>query len=241
MPTQKKLSTIDTLPVNFNLAEFKKATPIDESNIWTLLLERNGDRIGVKRHKSAIENIRNILLSTFRLANRVGFHAMSLRDLSTETGLSMGGLYGYIESKDQLASMIEDMEHHVMELMLTWFAHIPAPLDRLESTIRAFIYLSDIFQPWLYFVFLESRSLQLAQRDIAKSTELVFQEHIATLLKETGRFSGEDHRLFAAHCMSLVQDWPLKRWKYRAAGIDADRFADSIIRLIRTYIGTQHR
>ena len=36
-------------------------------------------------------------------ANTVGFRAMTLRDLCRETGMSMGGLYGYIENKDQLS------------------------------------------------------------------------------------------------------------------------------------------
>jgi hypothetical protein len=34
---------------------------------------------------------------------------MSLRDLCKEAGLSMGGLHGYIGTKDDLAAMIEDV------------------------------------------------------------------------------------------------------------------------------------
>ena len=228
--------TIEALPVSFSLAEFRSATPIDESNIWELLFDRNSERIGVRRREAALENLEKIFAATFRLANTVGFRAMSLRDLCRETGISMGGLYGYIENKDQLAAMIEDMVRHATELLPTWFKHVDAPLDQIECILRAYIYLSEIFQPWLYFVFLESRALQMAQRDIAKSSELYIQAHLATLIKSAGKFSSDDAALLAAHCMSLVQDWHLKRWKFRTANTSVDAFANSVVKLVRSHI-----
>ncbi len=224
------------LPVRFTLAQFRAALPITEDNIWAYLLERNGDRIGVKRREVALENLQKIIEATFNLANTVGFRAMTLRDLCRETGLSMGGLYGYIENKDQLAGMIEDMVRHVTELLPGWFKHVPQPLDEIESLLRAHIFLSEIFQPWAYFVFLESRTLQLEQRDIAKGSELNVQNHMASLLKTTGRFSREETQLLAAHCMSLVQDWHLKRWKFGGVDVSADAFADSVVQFVRSYV-----
>jgi AcrR family transcriptional regulator len=227
---------MDTLPVSFTLSEFRKATPLDESNIWTVLLDRNSSRISVKRRDAALENLQKIFVATFGLANTLGFRAMTLRDLCRETGLSMGGVYGYIENKDQLAAMIEDMVRHVSEVLPDWFAHISSPLDQMECILRAHIFLSEILQPWLYFVFLESRNLQAPQRDIAKASELTMEAHIAALINATGMLSSADSALLAAHCMSLVQDWHLKRWKFRAANIGVDAFAESVVRLVRSRI-----
>ncbi|WP_338847855.1 helix-turn-helix domain-containing protein [Massilia sp. W12] len=224
------------LPVRFTLAQFRAALPIDEHNIWGYLLERNSERIGVKRREVARDNLQKIIQATFRLANTVGFRTMTLRDLCRETGLSMGGLYGYIENKDQLANMIEDMVRHVTELLPGWFKHVAMPLDEIEGLLRAHVYLSEIFQPWAYFVFLESRTLQSEQRDIAKGSELNVQNHLASLLKTTGRFGHEETQLLAAHCMSLVQDWHLKRWKFGSVNVDADAFADSVVQFVRSYV-----
>src|SRR3990167_8419254 len=116
--------TIEALPVSFTIAEFRNVTPIDESNVWEVLYQRNCERISVKRRDTAIENLKKIFAANFRLANSVGFRAMTLRDLCRETGLSMGGLYGYIESKDQLAAMIEDTVRHVTEVLPNWFKHV---------------------------------------------------------------------------------------------------------------------
>jgi AcrR family transcriptional regulator len=226
-----------TLPVAFTLSEFRKVTPLNESNIWVLLLDRNSERISVKRRDTALENLQKIFGATFQLANSVGFRAMTLRHLCRETGLSMGGLYGYIDSKDQLAAMIEDLVRHVTEVLPNWFKHVSPPLDQIECILRAHIYLSEILQPWLYFVFLESRALPPAQRKIAKASELGSQSNIAALIQATGKFSEDDASLLAAHCMSLIEDWSIKRWKYRATKVSVDIFARSVVELVRSRFG----
>ncbi len=222
------------LPVSFTLSEFRKTTPLDGSNVWALLLDRNSARISVKRRDTALENLEKIFVATFALANSVGFRAMTLRDLCRETGLSMGGLYGYIESKDQLAAMIEDLVRHVSQILPNWFKHVSSPLDQIECLLRAHIYLSEILQPWLYFVFLESRALPSAQREVAKASELGSQSNIAALIESTGKFSGDEASLLAAHCMALIEDWYVKRWKYRTTKISVDHFAQSVVELVRS-------
>jgi AcrR family transcriptional regulator len=225
---------IQVLPAHFTLAQFRRAAPLNETNIWEFLFDRNSARIGVKRRDTAVENLEKIFLATFRLANTVGFPVMTLRDLCRETGLSMGGLYAYIENKDQLAAMIEDLVRHVTQMLPAWFAHITQPAAQIESIVRANIFLAEMFQPWLYFVFLESRTLQPAQRDDAKAAELFIQSHLTALFRNAGEFDDGAAALLAAHCMSLVQDWHLKRWKFRAANVRADAFADSVIDLLRS-------
>jgi AcrR family transcriptional regulator len=230
---------METLPVSFNLVQFREATPFDESKMWNFVLDRNAESISVKRRDVALENLEKIFAATFRLANSVGFRAMTLRDLCRETGLSMGGLYGYIQNKDQIAAMIEDAVRHVSEQMLTWFDHVKSPVDQVECLLRAFIYSSETFQPWLYFVFLESRALPQDQRKIAKEAELRFHMQIAKLIESTGKFSADAAFLLASHCMAFMQDWYVKRWKYHAAKIGVDQFADSAVRLIRVHIDPQ--
>jgi AcrR family transcriptional regulator len=225
---------METLPVGFTLTAFRAVTPIDEANIWEFVLDRNAERIGVKRRTPALENLRKIFEATFHLANTVGFRAMTLRDLSSETGLSMGGLYGYIQTKDQLAAMIEDAVRHVSAQLPDWFAHVEQPADRLECLVRAFIYSAEILQPWLFFVFLESRTLPAEQKNVAKEAELRFHSHLADLIEADGAHDHEGAFLLAAHCMAFIQDWYVKRWKYHAAKVDVDVFAASAVELLRS-------
>lgn len=220
----------------FNFAQFQAMTPLNGDTIWAFIVDRNAERTGVKRRSSALENLEKIFVATFRLANEVGFRAMSLRDLCRETGLSMGGLYGYIDTKDQLADMIEDVVRHASEELPRMFAHLPSPQERLEALVRASIYLSEILQPWFYFVYMDSRSLGHEQRNMAKNSELSIQGHIADIIGEMSPRPPGDPTLMAAHFLALFQDWYVKRWKYGAARVQVDDFADSTILLIRSHL-----
>lgn len=221
---------------HFDFDQFQAMTPLDAANIWAYLLDRNAERITVKRRKPALENLERIFNATFKLANDVGFRSMTLRDLCQETGLSMGGLYGYISSKDQLAEMIEDVVRHATHEVPLLFASLSDPLDRLEALIRSSIYMSEILQPWFYFVFMDSRVLQPAQRHTAKNSELYVQSLFADVIAELPGLPAGGAELVAAHIMASFQDWYVKRWKYRAADITPDRFADSVVRMARGYL-----
>ncbi len=219
-----------TLTHRFTYAEFDEQVPINGNTIWQYVLTRNAEKIGVKRAKPARANLEKLVQATFRLANEVGFRAMSLRDLCRETGLSVGGVYGYIDSKDQLAEMIEDVVRHAIGEVPTWFAHIKDPRQRLEAIVRASIYLSESLQPWFYFVYMDSRVLPAKQRKMAKQSELTAQQCIGGLLDAVAPSPANE--LLAAHSLALMQDWYVKRWKYRAAKVDVDTFADSIVALV---------
>jgi len=221
--------------VHFDFQQFKAMTPLDGVNIWTYLLDRYAGRITVKRRKPALENLEKIFNATFKLANEVGFRTMNLRDLCGETGLSMGGLYGYISSKDQLAEMIEDVVRHATHEVPRMFEQVTDPLDQLEALIRASIYVSEILQPWFYFVYMDSRVLQAEQRSTAKASELYVQALFAGIIARIpGRVGSPD--LAAAHIMAVFQDWYVKRWKYRAAEVTPDAFAASAVRMMRAYL-----
>lgn len=220
----------------FDFQQFQAMTPLDGENIWAYLLDHNAGRITVKRRKPALENLEKIFRATFKLANDVGFRAMNLRDLCRETGLSMGGLYGYISGKDQLAEMIEDVVRHATHEMPRMFEDVSDPLDKLEALVRASIYVSEILQPWFYFVFMDSRVLQAAQRNTAKESELHVQALIAGVIAQMPRRAEGKPELLAAHVMAMFQDWYVKRWKYRAADVSPDQFADSAVRMMRGYL-----
>jgi AcrR family transcriptional regulator len=224
------------LPAQFDFQQFQAVTPLDGVNIWAYLLDRYADRITVKRRKPALENLEKIFNATFKLANEVGFRTMNLRDLCGETGLSMGGLYGYISSKDQLAEMIEDVVRHATHEVPKMYTDITDPLDRLEALIRASIYVSETLQPWFYFVFMDSRVLQAEQRSTAKESEMYVQALFADVIAQLPSRPPGSPDLMAAHIMAMFQDWYVKRWKYRAADVSPDRFADSAVRMMRGYL-----
>ncbi|HQI02562.1 MAG TPA: helix-turn-helix domain-containing protein, partial [Deltaproteobacteria bacterium] len=85
---------------------FKKSVQLSKEDICRDLLAQNRDRIKIKKEKVAVKNLVRILDAALSISNQKGFASMSLRDLSSEAGLSMGALYSYISSKEELLDMM---------------------------------------------------------------------------------------------------------------------------------------
>ena len=71
---------------------------------------------------------------------------------------------------------------------------------------------------------------------MAKNSELYVQTLIAATIAEIEPKPQGDPTLLAAHCLALFQDWYVKRWKYRAAKVNVDDFADNVVGTVRGYL-----
>ncbi len=208
----------------FNYAEFQELCPLDNESIIQGLVARHYASASDKRRQKAEENLRAIISATFELAASMGFAKMSMRDLHKASGLSLGGLYNYFESKEALALMITEALHLIAFDWLPSLTNTNMPAEeQIERLLRGHIYLSECLRPWFYFVFMESKNLPEANKACARDVELRFESLLQAHL-------GDD-KLLASHMMALVQDWHVKNWKYKQTDIDA--FADSVVALCK--------
>ena len=86
----------------------------------TMLINHYGDRIQTKKRKLLEKNLPLIFDTAIKVSLEKGFNTMSLRDLCRETGLSMGGLYSYIVSKEVLLEMIMDFGAEIVLSVKTY-------------------------------------------------------------------------------------------------------------------------
>ncbi len=132
-------------PQDLSLASFERALPYNQNTIYRLVFTTFANQIQVQREEIAVPNLEKIFNATFSLSSKQSFHAMSLRDLSRETGISMGGLYNYIGSKEELAQMIEVfMDNDMVNLGLSFIEGINAVRPRLETILRRVFTLVSI-------------------------------------------------------------------------------------------------
>ena len=89
--------------------DFKASFPYRGKSVYARLFALHGDNIKTKKEKFAVNNLEKIFKATFKISSKIGFHEMSLRELCSETELSMGGIYSCIESKEMIAIMVKDM------------------------------------------------------------------------------------------------------------------------------------
>jgi len=213
--------------------QYKAQFPYKGKAIYTTVFERHSDSIKTKKLKFAVNNLEKIFKVTFRISSKTGFHAMSLRDLCRETGLSMGGIYSCIGSKDDIAIFVKDMVQLVSAEILDAASKQEDPNQVLEEIIRHHIYAADILHPWFYFLYFETRSLPREHQQDSKAIELKIVKKIEALLKkmDTDR-KGNDHHIIATMALVMIQERYLKHWKYKGKTISLDDHASKILQLV---------
>ncbi|MCV6624249.1 MAG: TetR/AcrR family transcriptional regulator [Cellvibrionaceae bacterium] len=217
-------------------ASFKHCLPVCRESVYSEFFEAFREDIKVKRESAAVKNLKIIFDATFELASKGGFDAMSLRDLSQSTGISMGGLYNYIRSKDMLAQMVNDfLSQRLAPLAYSLNLESGSPRQRLATRLRIYIYMGSLFRPWYRFVYMESKSMARQQRDQAKQFDLIDTAKLKELIEE-GVAAGEMHcsnsELTASALLALIQDWYLKSWKYKQNETSTDDYANFLVSLM---------
>lgn len=197
------------------------------------ILERHRDSVRVQKPRLAVANLARIIGATLMLSNKQGFHATTLRQLAEASGLSMGGLYTYIHSKHMLLSMI------LGEVAATATEILTAPPNdvkgdarrHLDWIIATHIRMSEAMQPWFVFAFMEAKSFPPAERQRAIDMEATTEKIIENVLKQgvaEGSFVTDRAALSAALIKPLLQDWYVKRAKYRRRGTSIDSYIDAV-------------
>lgn len=220
--------------------EFRHMATISMEEICREIFLENQASIKIKKEAVAVKNLANIFNTALKLSNEKGFQAMSLRDLSRTSGLSMGALYSYFTSKEELLEMIQNQGRRLTRKVLTAQIDMNAePDEKLRTAIRAHLYLTEIMQKWFYFSYMETKNLDKAQQKKSIDGELETEQAFIDILDEGCRkkqFQAENTVLTASVIKSMLQDWYLKRWKYARRQVSVEQYAEFVIGFIESAI-----
>jgi AcrR family transcriptional regulator len=219
---------------------FKNRVSISKEDIYREIFQENRGRIKIKKAPVAVKNLIKISEATFALSNKKGFSAMSMRDLSTEAGLSVGALYSYFSSKDELIDMIQQQSMRVAaRVLVDQLTGIDDPHLKLKHAIYAHLYLSEIMHSWFYFSFMEVKNLAKDVQKRAIELELFTEKIFADIIEQGKKdriFKDVNKELVAAMIKAILQDWYLKRWKYEMRNISVEQYARFLIDLVESYL-----
>lgn len=214
--------------------KFKKLYADLNQNIYREVFRRDQDTMKIKKEKTAVNNLEKIFTAVFNIAYKKGFQAMSMRDLSQKTGMSLGALYAYFPGKEKLLSIIQTQGWSIIKKDLEQVSKTHKnPWEKLKAVIKTHIFLSELFRPWFYFTFMEARNIE-AVKSMAKYTQKILTD-ILVLGKGQGIFKPNDHELTASMIKAMQQEWYLKRWKYQKLKVSVDQFADHLIGMVATF------
>lgn len=209
-----------------NYSDFLEMVNLSKMDLYRKAFNANKNRIRVKKEETVVKNLEKIFCAALKLSNRIGFQAMSMRDLSREADLSMGALYAYFSSKEELGTMLQRqgsaLVHQVLEERLKTVDH---PVRKLKTAVLSHLYLSEALQPWFYFTHMES----------AKGT-VPDDPYMETLLRDIlfsdeseGMFGLLRHRLGPGLILALLRDWYLNRKRFRSREVSVDQYADYVM------------
>lgn len=221
---------------------FKDSMNLTSEQICTDFLNANREQIRIKKDETAVRNLVKILDSTLAISSSKGFQAMSVRDLSREANLSMGALYSYFKSKEELLDMIRNLGSRIMHRVLTGeIQPDAAPPERLTRAIEAHLYMSELMMPWFYFNYMEAKNLSREEQKKAIEMELHTEGLFAGIIKDgidKGSFREVDPNLTAAVLKAMLQDWYLKPWKYQKRSVSVEDYARFLIGMMELFLKT---
>lgn len=219
---------------------FRPSAAFSMEEICREIFAENRERIRIKKEEVAVKNLVKIFNATLSLSVKKGFHAMSLRDLCKESGLSMGALYAYFTGKETLLDIILlQGRRMVKKIMDEAIAKETSPWGKITAAVRAHIYVSEVLHEWFFFSFMEAKNLSKEQQKAAIASELYTEKIFSDLLEEgnkKGDFSIKNPVLLSSAIKAMLQDWYLKRWKYQRRGISVEAYANFVIESIGTLI-----
>ena len=152
---------------------------------------------------------------------------------------SMGALYAYFSSKENLMVMLQrngrDSFQQALELSVSADA---SPLENLRMVIKTHLFLSEAMLPRFYFTYMEGKNLNKSEKKIAVEHELLSDGILAKILQEgqnQGIFKSQHHSLTTALIKAMLNDWYLKRWKYAKLDVSVDDYAEYLLSVIEAF------
>ncbi|MBE3555372.1 MAG: TetR/AcrR family transcriptional regulator, partial [Thermicanus sp.] len=174
------------------------------------------------KDKELIETRRaQMVEAAVELFARKGFHKATTREIAAESGFSIGTLYEYIESKEDVLYLVCSSIHEEMKNGLTLSIQKgKTGGEKLKEAIIGYIRVVDRLDDKVLLIYQETKSLPKDAMRIVLRTEEEIAGIFARLLHEGVKdgslsLAEEDIPLIAENIAVLGEMWAFRRWALR--------------------------
>lgn len=161
---------------------------------------------------------REIVNAAVELFVRKGFHQTTVREIAKEFGMSMGALYDYIRTKEDILFLVCDHIHtSVSNKLKESVVSEKTGIEILKNAISDYFIIIDKNQDYMLLLYQETKSLSKAARKyiFVAENELtsIFEDILKQCIKEkTVSINHRKTKLVANNIMVIGQMWAFRRW-----------------------------
>jgi AcrR family transcriptional regulator len=159
-----------------------------------------------------------IVEGAVRLFTKKGFHKTTTREIAKECGLSIGTMYEYIQTKEDVLYLVCEYIHTQLEQRLQQLiSEEDTGRDSLEKSVKNLFYSVDEMSPLIVLIYQETKSLSkdLMKYVLQKEEEItgIFEKILLKGLKDgTISIDPDSVKLMAHDIIVIGQMWAFRRW-----------------------------
>jgi len=160
----------------------------------------------------------HIASKSVELFVKKGYHQTTVREIAKASGMSMGALYDYISTKEDILFLVCDYIHTTVNGKLTGsFTDENNSLQNLKNAIKEYYTVIDEIQDHMLLLYQETKSLNKIARKYIFNAELeltaIFENILKQCIREkTVSLKNKDTKLVAQNIMVTGQMWAFRRW-----------------------------
>ncbi|MUK89623.1 TetR family transcriptional regulator [Ornithinibacillus sp. L9] len=144
-----------------------------------------------------------------------GFHRTTTREIAKESGFSIGTLYEYIRTKEDVLFLVCDSIYEQVRERLEATIDLEKPsVDTLVTILRSYFVLMDEMQEEILIMYQEVKSLKKDTKEyvLQKERDMVGMLERAIVTCLPNKISKKDAELLANNTIVQGQMWGFRRW-----------------------------
>jgi AcrR family transcriptional regulator len=186
---------------------------------------------------------REIVRAAVDLFIRKGFHKTTVREIAQKFGMSIGTLYEYIRTKEDILYLVCDYIHsNVRDKVRPSLTVTGNSIDTLKKAIYTYFTIIHEMQDYVLFLYQETKSLSHeARKYIFRAEEEMTQifEEILIQGVDEGSFSIDrrDVNIITHNIMVIGHMWAFRRWMLQK-NYTLERYIETQTKLILSALTT---
>ncbi len=193
----------------------------------------------IKNSRLVEERHEQIFQAASKLIQKKGYHMTTLRDLSKETGISLGNLYDYITTKEDILYLVHERAAQMVRGAVNQeMSDAKDPVQKLRHMIERELEAMHRYQNLVMTIYQESHSLSKPSLGTMLRSE---EAHIGRFKEvieegiEAGLFKKANPVMLANMIKMMIDCWVLKRWDLRGK-VSLEEMKQGILQMVQTGI-----